>query len=823
MEDENLTTSTPVEGDVVQVSENNFTPAPEPNTPPMEPSSDTIPQTTGEPEYERLNPQPQTEKTLAEQYVDDARADAYLSKGHGLSDWIKNTYDYDQQQAGTMWVAGKINDVATQMSFLEATLNEDMYNELDLQKYFFDTNLATARAYAKEKRHETAYGYYRAAQEKALSEGQLTGWYMPAEANYMLSQWAVANANLEDPNLNTMDRNRAGSVKQAVESWFNSNNITWRGIECLNNMYYKETVRHNKEQERLQRQANEIAAAQNKANQAAAASGYNLQLRQFEFQNAQMELQWGLDLNQNGVIGHSNWDVVDGTWTGDADNFGWYPTQKLWAQHNLDAAFKLWGTEEMKTILGNDYWDSYNIYRGAIDAQRYADIYTANGGSNLVTKDNMNTFGNLKIKPNQEIWIADAGSDVTEQIKITSKDNQIYCSYNKDGSVRLYVFDSNGVAHQIIRSDIELLGNSKSLDTILKEQSTSLYTGTDPIKIMDDKGNEVTLQIGNKNMSYYGGSFADMKDPKKYGPIGNGITEKEQQQIKEAQKKGYSLVPGAVSTQGIDSSWVMEKDGEYYEVNGDGLKKIKVGQTSMMTIDPDTGKVTLTHADGSEIKNWWMKNMNSATQSGLAENQFERIGYNKSGDPVYRYVNPDGSVVYISQKGVGTLGNAEWEKPEYNIISEEQVIKQKILKKDQIDTFNESTFNYIHKVNINEVEQNIVPSSEEIINENSKTMSKKAKQNAESKVSQHYSSSSSSGGSATPREISDPEYNWYKDEKSGLELNKEQYDVLEDSQKLEVAEAQLGKIAKEQIKENQKRYEQLFGKDIVAQYLKGGN
>ena len=497
MEDENLTTSTPVEGDVVQVTENNFTPAPEPNTPPMEPSSDTIPQTTGEPEYERLNPQPQTEKTLAEQYVDDARADAYLSKGHGLSDWIKNTYDYDQQQAGTMWVAGKINDVATQMSFLEATLNEDMYSELDLQKYFFDTNLATARAYAKEKRHETAYGYYRAAQEKALSEGQLTGWYMPAEANYMLSQWAVANANLEDPNLNTMDRNRAGSVKQAVESWFNSNNITWRGIECLNNMYYKETVRHNKEQERLQGQANEIAAAQNKANQAAAASGYNLQLRQFEFQNAQMELQWGLDLNQNGVIGHSNWDVVDGTWTGDADNFGWYPTQKLWAQHNLDAAFKLWGTEEMKTILGNDYWDSYNIYRGAIDAQRYADIYTANGGSNLVTKDNMNTFGNLKIKPNQEIWIADAGSDVTEQIKVTSKDNQIYCSYNKDGSVRLYVFDSNGVAHQIIRSDIELLGNSKSLDTILKEQSTTLYTETDPIKIMDDEGNEITLQIGN--------------------------------------------------------------------------------------------------------------------------------------------------------------------------------------------------------------------------------------------------------------------------------------------------------------------------------------
>ena len=57
-----------------------------------------------------------------------------------------------RMKQGHTWVAGAINDNNTQMSFLQTLINEEMYDEMDLQKYYYDTNLATARAYAAQKK-----------------------------------------------------------------------------------------------------------------------------------------------------------------------------------------------------------------------------------------------------------------------------------------------------------------------------------------------------------------------------------------------------------------------------------------------------------------------------------------------------------------------------------------------------------------------------------------------------------------------------------------------------------------------------------------------
>ena len=93
-----------------------------------------------------------------------------MNAGSAMDNFLNNEYDYDKNEAGTYWVAGAINDVNTQMSFLNAIINEEMYDEMDLQKYYYDTTMATARAYAASKEKETAYGFYRAAQEKAIAE-----------------------------------------------------------------------------------------------------------------------------------------------------------------------------------------------------------------------------------------------------------------------------------------------------------------------------------------------------------------------------------------------------------------------------------------------------------------------------------------------------------------------------------------------------------------------------------------------------------------------------------------------------------------------------
>lgn len=839
MEDENVVTSTPVEGDVVQVTQpsEGMTPAPEPSTPMMEPSTETTPQTTGAPDYERTQAV-QTEQTLAENYINDARTDSYIYKGHGISDWIKNEYNYDQREAGTMWVAGKINDVATQMSFLEATLNEDMYGELDLQKYFFDTNLATARAYANEKKHETAYGYYRAAQEKALAEGDLIGWYMPAEANYMLSQWAIANENLKNPNLNTMDHYRAGSVKEAVEGWFNANNITWRGIECLNSLYLKETIRHNKENERLQEQANQIAAAQNAANRAAAASNYNLQLRQFEFQNAQMELQWGLDLNNNGVIGHTNWDPVDGSWTGDANNFGWYPTQKLWAQHNLDAAFKLWGTEEMKTILGNDYWDSKHFYDGAVEQERMQEIYNVNDGQTLVTKDNLNKFGDYKLKTNETIKVLNIFNGEEIDFKIDPSNNQLYKYTDKDGTVRLYVFDKDGVAYQLQNSyyftqskdkkyefnDI-LLADKTKLQDALTESRTTLSKNIDAPVVKDKNGNDVQMQIGVQSKKYYQKSFTSESG------LYTKISDDTEDSSKDLENQGQIWQHGVISTAGINANMVFKdpETGKLQEVewNGD-IHDTKNGQTVAVTLNVDKdGKITVTqtHADGGKIKNGWMQaNFNDYTQ--LAMKQVQTVGRDKDGNEIYQYINPDNSVIWFSSEYDPTKldgehldyvykvygdGGAMWEN-KIHVMTDKELIKAKVFDSvDEINKVRDGVYNYSNnlKESIQSVPEDYktVKSTDEYINDTNKNMSDKAKKNAENTVSQHYGTSST-GSNATVRTVTNTNDTAKTTTKKVSKETKEDQ-VITDSSK-ETETGNIGEQAKEEIEENQKRYTQLF-------------
>lgn len=227
--------------------------------------------------------------------------------GKAMNKFLTQDYDYNKEEAGSYWVAGAINDNNTQMSFLQTIINEEMYDEMDLQKYYYDTNLATARAYAAQKEKEVAYGFYQAAQQKALAEGELTGWYMPAEGQYLLAQYTVAQNTLEDPDATPEQKAKASRVSKTSEEWFSANQITTRGMKCLAMMQYEESVRHNKAMEELSREANAINAAGNKISEAMA----NLNLREFKFKLEEYELQSGhnitkrLGLDNEETIGHN--------------------------------------------------------------------------------------------------------------------------------------------------------------------------------------------------------------------------------------------------------------------------------------------------------------------------------------------------------------------------------------------------------------------------------------------------------------------------------------------------------------------------------------
>lgn len=301
------------------------------------------------------------EKTLNIIGDDIRQANLNNNNTTAMNNFLTNEYDYDESEVGSYWVAGNINDNETQMGFLNTLINEEMYDTLDLQKYYYDTQLATARSYAAQKNKETAYGFYRAAQEKAIAEGELTGWYMPAEGRYMLSQYEVAKDVMNDPN-NIEDKSKAERVLNVVENWFGANKITPQGIKCLSMMNYEENVRYNTAIYRLKKEANKIAKAQAGASAALA----NINLREATYKTEETELDRGIDLTGDNYIGHKDSDYADTT----GSSVGYNSIEDLLKNDNKNRNSVI-GTlgltgEDIKTILGKDsekYWNMYQRWK----------------------------------------------------------------------------------------------------------------------------------------------------------------------------------------------------------------------------------------------------------------------------------------------------------------------------------------------------------------------------------------------------------------------------------------------------------------------------
>ena len=297
--------------------------------------------------------------------------------GSAMQNFFLKDYDYDVDEVGSYWVGGAMNDVKNQMSFLNVLINEEMYDALDLQKYYFDNNLATARAYAAKKEKEVAYNYYRAAQEKAVSEGELTGWYMPAEGKYMLGQYTIAMNVLENPDASPDEIAKAEKVKGTVEDWFGANKIGTQGIKTLGMMNYEETVRHNKVMERLQHQANQAAASGNYWNE-------KLMLLDLH----ELEIVWRMDLDNDKLIGHDNYErKVSGS-----DLIQYANTKQAWESIYKYAATRneAWtnGTaEQVAKLAGADVKATSDAY--------HADVFSTllyNTGTNPIDFNNLDTF-----------------------------------------------------------------------------------------------------------------------------------------------------------------------------------------------------------------------------------------------------------------------------------------------------------------------------------------------------------------------------------------------------------------------------------------------
>ena len=235
--------------------------------------------------YDQEASQYRAESIAAKQEIDAAAASAW-------NNYFAAEYSARQTQDKMGWSGGQEKASDLQVQFLQAETAANMYTQDEMQRYGVESKLSIARMYAEANQKELALELYQDALDKAISEANMTGVYVPPEASEMFKQQAVANDILKDPNASLADKKRAEQINKNCEKFYdnlgfekvlrtdkNGKTVTeYRGVKTLATLQAEETKRSNLENERLQEDANAIAGEAN------AISRINLRVAQLQLQ-----------------------------------------------------------------------------------------------------------------------------------------------------------------------------------------------------------------------------------------------------------------------------------------------------------------------------------------------------------------------------------------------------------------------------------------------------------------------------------------------------------------------------------------------------------
>lgn len=171
------------------------------------------------------------------------------SQGQQYQDQVAmDQYSKNQSAEKAGWTGGYVLDTERQMKYLKQTLQSQMYGQMELQKYGYNTSLAAARLAYDTNRYDLALEYYNTALSRAVSEAEITGYYVSPEASEMLDQYSVASRTMNDESASEEDKQRADKILAAVYEWFEANGISKNGVETYQHLVEERTHRLSVEQ-----------------------------------------------------------------------------------------------------------------------------------------------------------------------------------------------------------------------------------------------------------------------------------------------------------------------------------------------------------------------------------------------------------------------------------------------------------------------------------------------------------------------------------------------------------------------------------------------
>ena len=160
-------------------------------------------------------------------------------QGQEQLDMQKYSTNQSNEKAG--WTGGYVLDTERQMAYLKQTIQSQMYGSMELQKYGYDTSLVAARLAYDTNKYDLALEYYNTALSRAVSEAEITGYYVSPETSEMLNEYSIASRILNDDTATTEDKQRADKVLASVYEWFEANGISKQGVETYSHLVEERT------------------------------------------------------------------------------------------------------------------------------------------------------------------------------------------------------------------------------------------------------------------------------------------------------------------------------------------------------------------------------------------------------------------------------------------------------------------------------------------------------------------------------------------------------------------------------------------------------
>ena len=337
------------------------------------------------------------------------------SQGQQMQEQVAmQKYSQNQSNEKAGWTGGYVLDTERQMAYLKQTIQSQMYGQMELQKYGYDTSLAAARLAYDTNKYDLALEYYNTALSRAVSEAEITGYYVSPETSEMLNEYSIASRTLNDPNAKEEDKQRADRVLASVYEWFEANGISKQGVETLTHQDFINTlkmtaqsmVNFQKDSDLLQIDNNSFGEVDADGN-LIYSEGYN-QVKTIHFDKM------------------SNEDIIDYANRGELAKQQVMGYMDSIIQNRIESYLDTVKKEETKD---GKTTTTYNV--DAVKLKEYI-INNTQGLQSLIT----NSSGILE----DYTYNTQASKD---KVYITIKDNKLAISFNKETSITSTTSDSN--------------------------------------------------------------------------------------------------------------------------------------------------------------------------------------------------------------------------------------------------------------------------------------------------------------------------------------------------------------------------------------------